>query len=256
MIRGLIIFSLLLSATLAVDAEDLEINGVYQGKNLYVQNPFTANMRDYCTREVYINNKKLSTSINASAFEIDLSFLSVNDPVSIRIIHCSDCIPKILNPQVIKVKSTFSFSSVNLSESFISWSAKHESSKGRYFVERYEHNNWKIVGEVYCDGLAKYQSRILHISGMNKYRLKYMEDNGNIIYSDVVEYLYESDPVTFYPKRVTDNLYLSREADYEVLDSYGNVISKGVKKEVSLSNLPTAVYYLNVDNRTYKFFKK
>lgn len=251
-------FFLLLSLTLSASLSfaDLEIAGVYQGKNLYVQNPFTSNMKDYCTQEVFVNDVRMMSSVNASAYEIDLSFLPINEPVLVRITHKNDCSPKILNPQVVKIKTTFSFNSINLSDNSVAWSAKNEKPRGRYFIERFEFNLWRIVGETYSAETDKYMVSLNHNSGLNKYRLKYMEENGNILYSEIQEYDSKLAPLEFYPIRVTDLLYLSRETDYEILDKYGNVIKKGVKKEIDLTDFPSDIYYLNADNRTYKFFKK
>lgn len=247
----LLIFLVLLGAK-----ADIEIYGVYQGKNVYVQNPFTSNMKDYCTKEVYVNDVKLMTEIHASAYEIDLSFLPVNEPVTIRITHKEDCNPKILNPQVVKIQTTFAFNSVNMEKRQLSWATKNEHARGRYFIERYEYSHWKILNEIYSSGAGRYVQPITHNSGSNKYRIKYLDERGNAIYSDVLDYESDNKPITIYPKRVTDILYLSDSVYYQVLDKYGNEISKGVKKEVNLERLPSDVYYLNVDNRTYKFFKK
>jgi hypothetical protein len=235
---------------------DLELSGIYQGKNLYVQNPYTPDMKSYCTQEVYVNDIKMMQAVSASAFEIDLSFLTINAPVRIRITHRSDCSPKILNPGVVQVKTNFSFSAVNIEDKLVSWSAKNEKPKGRYFIERFEFNHWRTISEIYSQNKDRYESQILHNSGLNRYRIRYVEDNGNSNYSDVIEYQSKQETITFYPKRVTDFLTLSRDADYEILDKFGNVIKRGHKKEIDLSQLHTEVYYLNVDNRTFKFFKK
>ena len=86
-------------------SQALLANGVYQGKNLYVQNPFTGNMKDFCTDEVYLNDVKIMENIKSSAFEIDLSKLSINDKVDLKIIHKEDCKPKILNsPIAVRLK--------------------------------------------------------------------------------------------------------------------------------------------------------
>ena len=246
-----LIFLVLLSAK-----ADIEIYGVYQGKNVYVQNPFTSNMKDYCTKEVFVNDVKLMTEIHASAYEIDLSFLPVNDPVTIRITHKEDCNPKVLNPHVVKIQTTFTFNSANLEKRQFSWATKNEHAKGRYFIERYEYSHWKILNEIYSSGAGRYVQPITHNSGSNKYRIKYLDERGNAIYSDVMDYESDNKPITIYPKRVTDILYLSDSVFYQVLDKYGNEISKGIKKEVNLERLPSDIYYLNVDNRTFKFFKK
>lgn len=235
---------------------DIEVTGVYQGKNVYVQNPFASNMTDYCTQDVYLNDKKIMSEINSSAYEIDLSFLPANEPVVLRITHRGDCKPKVLNPQVLQVKTSFSFSAINLTKENISWSCTSEQSNGRYFVERFEYNVWKVVAEKYAEGSESYTMDIRHNSGENKYRVRYFDNQGITVYSPVMEFQNEDAPVTFYPARVSDRIYLTRQADYEILDQYGNVITKGCKNEINLQDAQSGLYYLNVDNKTHKFFKK
>ncbi|NJM94225.1 MAG: T9SS C-terminal target domain-containing protein, partial [Cytophagales bacterium] len=74
-------------------AGELVIAGVYQGKNVYVQNPFTWDMKNFCTREVYVNDKLVLSNPKASAYEINLSAFQVNQPVVIKIIHENNCAP-------------------------------------------------------------------------------------------------------------------------------------------------------------------
>ncbi|MFN0048293.1 MAG: hypothetical protein ACKVOU_04135, partial [Cytophagales bacterium] len=71
-------------------SQSFVLSGNYQGKNLYVQNPFTSNMKDFCTDEVYLNDIKIMDNIKSSAFEIDLSKLTLNDVVNIKIAHKDD----------------------------------------------------------------------------------------------------------------------------------------------------------------------
>ena len=47
----------------------LVLTGMYQGKDVYVQNPLSENQKDYCTKEVYLNNEKILTNIKSSVFE-------------------------------------------------------------------------------------------------------------------------------------------------------------------------------------------
>ena len=237
----------------------LTLQGVYQGKNLYVQNPFTGNMKDFCTNEVVVNDKVVLSNVQSSAFEIDLSFLSMNDPVTVSIKHKDDCKPKVLNPQVIKASSNFNFQALNIDAENVTWVTKGEKPRGRFFVEQFKNNAWVTVREHSGKEnpiINNYIEKGTNHSGLNKYRVKYLQNDGQVFYSQVMEFTSDLKPIEMYPKRVTDKIYLSREADYEILDQYGNVISKGTKKEIDLIKASTGVYYLNVDNQTIKFFKK
>jgi hypothetical protein len=81
----------------------LTLEGSYQGKNLYIQNP-ASDKNGFCTTKVIINDSiALDDSIiNSSAFEINLEKLDFKhgDPVKIEIHHDPNCSPKVLNPEV------------------------------------------------------------------------------------------------------------------------------------------------------------
>jgi len=83
--------------------------GHYQGKNLYVQNPFSGSGVGFCVIAVYVNGDVTTDQVNSSAFEIDFSNLSlkVGEPVTVKIQHKLDCLPKVLNPEVLRPRSTF-----------------------------------------------------------------------------------------------------------------------------------------------------
>ena len=49
------------------------LEGHYQGKNLYVQNPFAGSGVGFCTFEVTINGEVTTDEVNSSAFEIDFA---------------------------------------------------------------------------------------------------------------------------------------------------------------------------------------
>lgn len=79
--------------------QELVLEGTFQGKNVFVQNPYSSDGVGFCVQKVEVNGAEVSSKIDASAFEIDLMALGLKegDEVSIRIVHKSDCLPKILN---------------------------------------------------------------------------------------------------------------------------------------------------------------
>ena len=70
-------------------AEDIVLKGIYQGKNLYVMNPFAADGNGFCITGVTVNGIATSDNVNSSAFEIDLSVhnLKKGDDVNVVISH-------------------------------------------------------------------------------------------------------------------------------------------------------------------------
>ena len=85
-----------------VNMNPIVLEGAYQGKNLYVQNPMTQD--GWCAVYVEVNGVKVldSLDVQKTAFEIDLKSLGIEQggAVQIRIYHQSDCMPKVLNPEV------------------------------------------------------------------------------------------------------------------------------------------------------------
>lgn len=255
----LIIFSFLTSMIFAQDAK-IELTGVYKGKNLYVQNPFSGDMEHFCTSEVLINGEKKMSNIQSSAYEIDLSFLKIGDAIRLEISHFGDCKPKILNPQVVRNNSNeFHFLSFSVMDNKINWSTKGEFSGCKMFVQQFTRGQWMNVKEIKGKGLsskADYEISVTHHHGINKYRIKYLDLHGKVVYSHISEFNSSESDLTFYPSRVSTKITLSRVIDYEIMDSYGNVVKKGNGEKIDCTDLKQGVYYLNMHNQTEKFFKK
>ena len=240
------------------DAE-YTMTGEYQGKNIYVQNPLSKDKINFCATEVYLNERLINTSPKTSAFEIDLSKLVVGDPVFIKKMHKKGCIPKIINPQVIRSKSKFQFLLVNADALSINWSTVGELPYGKFYLEQYKNKSWVNIATISGKGSFdsnQYNQKPEHHTGDNKYRLKYVQNDGKIFFSLVFDYFNDVEPISFFPTLVIDKITLSRPSDYAVVDAYGNQITKGKGKEIELNNLKAGLYFLYIDNREEKFVKK
>ena len=77
----------------------LSIEGTYQGKNLYVQNPMDDEGFGYCATKVTVNGDIMPGGTNTGAFEIDFSIfnIAIGEPVFIVIEHNDGCKPQ--NPK-------------------------------------------------------------------------------------------------------------------------------------------------------------
>jgi hypothetical protein len=240
-------------------AAELSISGFYQGRNLFVQNPLAIDKKAFCTDEVYVNDQKVMSNIRSSAYEIDLSAFKIDDAIKIRITYKDDCSPKILNPQVLRSGAAFQFISFSVTRDAVSWSTSGEQPNSLFFVEQFMNNNWLSVKTVYSKGTGKsgvYSVAPSHLAGVNRYRIKVQDEEGKIFYTREEVFNSVEESVTFYPKSVTDKITLSRDVPYEVLNSSGKVIKKGNGKEILLKGTKTGVYYLILDKRKEKFFKK
>lgn len=257
-------FTLLFSTLIALSsyAGVIVLEGHYQGKNLYVQNPFAGSGVGFCTFEVTINDNVTTDEVNSSAFEIDFTAfqLKVGDPVIVKIKHKDDCKPKVLNPEVLKPKSTFEVVNMNVSKDGVfEWTTSNETGKLTFVIEQFRWNKWIKVGEI--DGLGtstenKYQFKIEDHSGENKFRVKQIDYSGKPRYSQAARFVSTKEVVTFAPIKVKDIITFSSETLFEIYDSYANIVKKGYGSTVDVTNLKKGIYYLNYDSKSETFVKK
>ncbi len=237
------------------------VEGTYQGKPLYIQNPFNPATNSYCVQKVLVNGKEYQGNIKSSAFAVDLSQfgLKKGQYVEIKIVHQKGCFPRVLNPTALIGKSTFELVSFKADENSVRWTTRNETTEEPFYLEREEYGQWRVVAKVKGKGPGGYNNYVVqvrHFSGTNKYRLKQRDVGGYWRYSKVLVYKSKKKPVTFYPKRVTDKIHFSEEVEYEIYDEYGNLVKKGKGKEADVADLSPGVYYLFFDNRKEKFLKK
>lgn len=252
--------------SLAASAGTLTVEGSYQGKNIYIQNPFVNNGVGFCAFEVIVNDKTTTDEVNSSSFEVDLSALklSLGERVVIKVKYKDDCKPRVVNPEDLKVKSTYELVPKTLmydaKEGIIKWTTKGETGKLPFIVEQYRWNKWVKVDEVEGKGRiegAFYSVKYKPHSGENKIRVKQVDVNGPR-FSEAIKV--RSIVAEVKPKKL-DNLdkliEFSDDTRYEIFDMYGNVVLKGFGNEVDVQNLKKGTYYINYDNKTGdKFTKK
>ena len=241
------------------------IEGHYQGKNLYVQNPFSGSGVGFCVIAVYINDDVTTDQVNSSAFEIDFANASVKngDPVSVRIQHKLDCLPKVLNPEVLRPKSTFENSEIFVNENkILNWTTTKEQGKLTYYVEQYRWNKWVKIGEVDGNGSDRennYKFSVAsHIhSGSNKFRAKQIDYTGRP--RPTMSCVYKAlgqEVITLINPKVKKTLDFSDNTLYEIFDTYGNLVKKGYGKIINIENLDKGLYYVNYDNTSGEVVSK
>lgn len=233
--------------------------GEYQGKNIFVQNPLSDDKINFCTYEVFLNEKLINTTPKTSAFVIDLSNLKIGDPVFIKITHKEGCVPKIINPQVIRSKSKFEFLNNYADAISLHWTTTGELPYGKFFIEHYKNKTWVNIATISGKGSFEsnqYNMKPEHHTGDNKYRIKYVQNDGKIFFSRVFDYFNDVEPISFFPTMVVDKITLSRESDYAVVDAFGNKIYQGKGLVIDVNNLKEGLYFLYIDNREEKFVKK
>ena len=264
---GFICFLFSFTAVFAESGE-LVLEGTYQGKNLYVQNPFSNSGVGFCVYEVRINDQVTTDEVNSSAFEIDfLSFqLAIGTPVTIKIKHKDGCKPRVLNAEVIKPRSTYQIISIaSDADGKLNWKTSGEMGPLPFIVEQYRWNKWVKVGEVQGIGsetVNSYNFKITAHSGRNKVRIKQVDYSGAKTSADV-SFNSKVPPVTFAMNASQKEIAFKNTAGqaaetmYEIFDSFGNAVKKGYGNRVDIASLKAggAMYYISYDKNTESFTK-
>jgi hypothetical protein len=237
---------------------EITIKGVYQGKNVYVQNPYNVEQKEFCTEEVYLNNVKVLSSIRNSAFTINLSNLELGTSVEIRIKYKADCSPKIVNAYVLQNNSKYSVENLAIADKEMSWELSEEVLGGKFIIEKYTENYWKPVStSPIVLNQKNYKAAIgQHFTnGTNKFRVKYLSPKEEVSISNNIDYEV-MDENAILSLDASNKIRLSKETSYEIIDEEGNKIRDGKGSEIGIANLDPGVYYINYENKSEKFLKK
>ncbi len=245
-----------------VIAEEIIIKGNYYGENIYVLNP-SCEQGVFCVEKVYVNEKVTKDEINSNSFEIDFSNLNleIGDAVIIKIKHKKECIPKIINPEVLRAESDFSFTTIKFdNDKKLIWSVKGNTGNIPFVIEQYRWNKWIQVDKVevkdtvtnnnYC-----FQTHHAYY-GINKYRVKYVDINGKINYSKEKSFYSKTQEILLAPKKIFDNIMFTKETRWEIFDETGELIMNGFGNDINVSKLSEGNYWINYDNKTEIFRKR
>ena len=245
------------------------LEGNYQGKSLYVQNPFNSGGVGFCVTEVKVNGNITTDETNSSAFEIDLKAhkLNMGEKVEVKIFHKDGCKPRVLNAEVLKPRSSFEVTNMTVDpDGTMKWSTKSETGILTYIIEQYRWNKWVKVGEVEGNGTPngnEYTFKITPHSGKNQLRIKQTDYTGQPRISKPVDFVSEVAECNFSPLKTNKEINFVSMSDgkasetmYEIYDQYGNIVKKGYGSKVDVSNLPRGSYFINFDNKMGEFSKK
>lgn len=259
-----LLFIGLMFLTLISFAQDkgvIILEGHYQGVDLYVQNPYGSSGVGFCAYKVTINDNVTTDQVESSAFIIDFTTqgLKVGDAVIVKIFHKTDCQPKVLNPEVLRPKSTFETKSIKVNDSqVLKWVTTGEQGKLTFQVEQYRWNRYIKIGEVEGDGTASensYEFKITPTSGENKFRVVQVDYTGKKRMSPKATYQSSTDKIDLVSAK-SKTLDFSGETLFEVYDTYGNLVKKGFGKNPNVENLQKGLYYVNFDSKTGEIWNK
>jgi hypothetical protein len=230
--------------------DTLVLNGVYEGKNIYVQSEGVSPVT------VVINGNKSTDPYYEGAFEIDLSHYQFNtgDSVHVLIIHKKDSPVKIFNNEIIDPIVTVEYLGISIdSVGMLKWKTKNEISKFSFTVEQYRWNKWVKVGEVNGKGgygENEYSFQTIPISGENKFRVKQFNYGRPPKISDTAVFISKLPTVKLKSVIIQGKIEFDVETRYEIYDDKGNIVKVGSGKTVDCTKLHAGDYFLNYDNTT------
>lgn len=245
----------------AVFAGEINLNGAYQGENLYVKNPYAESGVGFCVYEVMVNGMTTTDEINSNSFEVDLSAfrLSIGQPLNVTIRYKEGCEPTVINPEVIAPRASFETTDIAVENGKLKWETTDEAGSLPYVVEQYRWNKWVQVGEVQGDGVPgnhQYEIPVRLHSGENRFRVQQTDSHNGRKLSPVAVVLNDKPGVSLASDKVEDKLVFSESTLYEIYNIYGQIVFKGYGDTVNVSGLDEGEYYLNYDNRMSVFQKK
>ena len=256
-----ILLCFFVSVSSKAQISNIVLEGNYQGKNIYIQNPLANNGQGYCSEKVLVNGKEIPFT-KSSAFEIKLDSLGfkIGDSVKIQIFHKDDCKPKVLNTDGGNPKITFDIVSISLDKNaLLSWTSINEIGKLPFVIEQFRWNKWVKIGEVDGKGGSgenQYAFQTIPHSGKNQFRVK-QNYSSSIKISKSVEF-YGPDleiKIISNQYKIADELEFNKETMYELYDQNGNIIRRGMGKKISFKGLERRTYYLNYDNKMTEVIK-
>lgn len=248
--------------SLQLHAETLEFTGRYQGKDLIVSNSLTSDS-SYCVTEVRVNGKRTSDRIESHAFAIDLGALdlALGDSVHVAIDTKEDCGVRVVNAQVLEVRSTclYTFAGLDMEGLKFTWKTEEEVGKLPFVVQQFRWNRWMNISEVMGKGTPEENTYHVSISthhGENRFRV-YQQDLIGRHFSDPVVAVNEVTPeVRITTEKIRKSVSFSSETDYEVYNAYGQLLIAGRGATIDLSTLEKGTYYLNFGNKSGEAIRK
>lgn len=229
--------------------------GVYQGKDLYVRNPFSSDGVGFCVFEVKVNGEVTTDELNSNAFAIDLALFDfqVGDPIEVVIRTKDNCEPRVINPEDISPQSTFELESMELkSDQKLAFQTSNEEGIIPFVVEQFKWNKWlpvaTIEGKGAHEGFNSYEIKVPVHAGENTYRIR-QDDSKGAHLSERKSFQSTKNPIQIKEEKIYDKLEFTAETEYEVFDAFGVLKARGTGSELETSSWDKGTYYVNFDNR-------
>lgn len=245
--------------------KEMKVEGVFQGINLYIMNPFATSGVGFCITKITVNGKTALDDTNRSSIELNLSayHLMKGDKITILITHKEGCTPKVLNSDALKPKSTFTLVSSKFDKTgLLTFTTKGEAGSLDFSIEQFKWKKWVKVAHIEGKGTPEENTYSVNVplhSGINKFRIKQVDCTKKPRYSPEITFTSLTPEVTFIPGnngQTSGKITFSRATNYEIFDFSGNRIDNGYATHVDVSKFPTGTYFINYDCKCESFEKR
>ncbi|WP_258540301.1 hypothetical protein [Parvicella tangerina] len=227
--------------------------GLYQGLNIYVQNPLDQDGIGFSVKNVQVNGQQVTEQVFSSAFKIDLSkhHLSIGDSVTIQFYYNSFEQPRIINPGGLTPFSNAAIDTIWFeNDTVLHWCSSNEHQKFDYVIEQYRWNKWIKSGEVKSTGTSEENCYSfvpdLH-AGENTFRIVQYGSNDEKKISDKIS-LHCKKPKVKILSNHWYTLEFSDKTMYEIYDEKGTLLMKGFSKKPNTDHLDRTIFYVNFGN--------
>lgn len=145
---------------------------------------------------------------------------------------------------------------------FLHWQTASEINNSHFEIERSKDGqHFKKIKEVYGHGTTNQVQKYETIddktySGINYYRIKQVDYNGQYEYSEVISVMVKKERIGVYPNPTSNMLYLDDFSNYSIVNSKGQRVVNGRGNRVDLSNLPNGIYIVRLGDGTMEQFLK
>ena len=257
-----LIFVFFLFISTVASSQELNIQGVFTGANVYIVNPFTDSEDRFTIESISINDKAYTEDMGSSAFEIDLVHMGfkLGEDLRFCIRYKDSIMPSIVNIEAIKALSSFKMKRAYVGkDQFLNWKCSNEVGSLPFNVQQYRWNKWVTIGQlrgVGTYGVNHYRIKVPVHSGENMFRIHQVDYTEKDKYSDTIQFKAKFKPIYLVNKKVSRELKFSAPTQFQIFDLFGNLIYDGYGAEVRFDDLIPGKYYVNFDNTIGEFIKE
>ena len=246
---------------------ELEFSGMFLEQNMYIKNPTMKS--GFCIKGISVNGISANTNINTGLVVVRFSELGLKsgDKFTMVINHDEAELPIILNKNAFTAKSTFTLVSAKMEtegkDSKLYLTIKDESSPMPFYIDHFRANKWVRLGAIIGKGgmdEKTYELPISNLSGENQLKIYQINDDETIRSFDFTMETSDEEKIELekiVQKKSVKEIRFTSSTEYMIVDKeYGNIKQRGINKDVDISKLPKAKYFVSYDDKFKKFKKK